>query len=137
MGEKKQIPVLAGTKSNNHGFTLLELLVVVSVFSIGLLALASLQLTTIRAEAPASDKSEGSILAETYMGKLLVLPYSDSALSAGTHRLPKTPDGYAVMWQVSEHHPVKNTKTIDLKVTWTEGGKKKAVAMRRVMVHLL
>jgi Tfp pilus assembly protein PilV len=137
MGEKKQIPVLAGTKSNTLGFTLLKLIVVISVVSIGLLALASLQLTRIRAEAPPTGKTAGSILAETWMEKLLVLPYSDSALSAGTHTLPKSHNGYAVMWEVSENHPVKNTKTIDLKVTWTEGGTKKTVAMRRVMVRLL
>ena len=116
---------------------MLEIIIAMSILSIGLLALASLQLSTIRGKAFASGLTEGSVLAANRMGKLLALPYTDAALTPGSHTAPKPPEGYAITWQVSDNNPVRNTKTIHLTVTWADQGIKKSVAMSRVMLHLL
>ena len=137
MGEKKQHTVLAKIKSNKQGFTLLEIIIALSILSIGLLGLASLQLTAIRGKAFAEDFSKEEILAASRMRSLLALPYTDADLTAGSHTDPSPPSGYEVTWQVSDNDPVKSTKTIVLTVTWADHGIKKSVAMSRILVHML
>jgi hypothetical protein len=67
---------------------------------------------------------------------LLVLPYTDAALNAGSHTDSSPPNGYTVTWQVTDNAPVNNTKTIDLTVTWRDHGVQKSVTMHRIMPRM-
>jgi prepilin-type N-terminal cleavage/methylation domain-containing protein len=60
---------------NEKGFTLLEVMIAVCVLGVGLLAIASMQLGAVNANAKASGVSEASALAEFQMETLMSLPY--------------------------------------------------------------
>ena len=60
---------------NERGFSLIEVMVAVCVLSVGLLAVASMQLGSINANAQANGTSEAAALAERQMEALSSLPY--------------------------------------------------------------
>jgi len=137
MRGKKLRPVISKMARREQGFTLLEIMIAISILSIGLLAVASLQITSIRGNAFASGVTEGTTLAADRIEKLLALPYTHADLVAGTHTDPNPPNRYAVTWQVTDDSPVINTKTIDLTVTWADHGIQKSVTMHRIMPRML
>jgi type IV pilus assembly protein PilV len=124
-------------KRHEQGFTLLEIMIALSILAIGLLAVASLQMTSIRGNAFASGVTEGTTLATDRIEKLLALPYTDAALSAGDHTDSDPPSGYAVNWQVTDDVPLNNTKTIELIVSWRDHTAQKSVTMHRIMPRML
>ncbi len=63
------------TGKNERGFSLVEVMIAVCVLGVGLLAIASMQLGAVNANAKASGVSEASALAEFQMETLISLPY--------------------------------------------------------------
>ena len=57
------------------GFTLIEILIALAIFSIGILAIASLQIKSINLNAAARMQSEATVAAVDCMERLLSLPY--------------------------------------------------------------
>lgn len=55
-----------------HGFSLIEALVSILIFSLGVLALVSLQATSIRQSSNAKYRSDASLLANQLIGKMWV-----------------------------------------------------------------
>jgi type IV pilus assembly protein PilV len=137
MIRKKSGTAIFKTAQGQQGFTLLEIMIAISILSIGLLAVASLQMSSLRGNAFASNVTEGTTLAADRLEKLLVLPYNHADLAGGTHIDPAPPSRYAVTWQVADDSPVTNTKTIDLTVTWADHGIQRSVTMHRIMPRML
>ena len=70
-------PVLTPSRMRGSGgMTLIEVLAATLVLSLGLLALGSLQITAMRANAYARDLSQATAIAKTCMEELLAAPYS-------------------------------------------------------------
>ena len=98
------------------GFTLIEILMAVSIFAIGLLAVAAMQISAINVNSIASHLTARATLAQDRLEQLRALPYNHADLAAGNHQVT-TADGYTVSWNVTDDNPVPNTKTITLAVT--------------------
>ena len=87
--KKQDLPLSSKGKvhKNENGFTLVEIMVAVCVLSIGLLAIASMQLGAVSANARAIDTSEASTLAELQMETLLSLQYRFSLIQDNQNHL--------------------------------------------------
>ena len=68
-------------KKANGGFTLIEVMITVGILSIGLLALASMQITAIKDNSFSSNLTEASALAQQKMEELMNLQYNDAELA--------------------------------------------------------
>ena len=104
------------------GFTLLEVLVAVSILTIGLLAVASMQTAAIHGNDTAYRVTEGATWAQNRLEALIALPYNDPLLDTGTDKAdptPPTPEGYSITYDVGDG-PVENTKLITV-VTAEQG----------------
>ncbi|MFZ2998520.1 type II secretion system minor pseudopilin GspI [Sphingobium sp.] len=77
MGRKNRAPAQAG--ANEHGFTLLEMLVALAVFSLAALALVRLQGVTLRTAADLDSKALGQIVARNLMVNVQTDPLPPSA----------------------------------------------------------
>lgn len=104
-------------KTNNTGFTLVEVMIGMAIFVIGYLAVASMQLVAINGDTSARKTTEAATLAADRLETLMVLPY-DNIASGG----PVTQGAYTVAWQVSDNSPLSNTKTIAVTVNWQHRG---------------
>jgi type IV pilus assembly protein PilV len=70
---------------NKNGFSLIEVLIGLVLLAIGLLAIAGMQITSVRGNFFSSNLTQAAILAQDRLETLRNLPYGDAALSAGLH----------------------------------------------------
>lgn len=70
---------------NKKGFTLIEVLVGLVLLAIGLLAIAGMQITSVRGNFFSSNMTQASVLAQDRMETLRNLAYADAALTVGTY----------------------------------------------------
>ena len=111
-------------KEGEGGFTLLEVVVAISILTVGLLAVAIMQTTAIRGNDNAYRVTASTTWAQDRLEALIALPYSDAALSIGNDKadpVPPTPAGYTITYNV-EAGPIENTKKITVSVTPTASG---------------
>jgi type IV pilus assembly protein PilV len=131
------------TKIENCGkeqaFTLVEVLIAISIFSIGILAVASMQISAIQANTRATRTTVHITLAQNKLEELLSLPYDNPWLEAAgnlpgtdtaynTHQ-ETTFDGYTITWDVIDNDPVVNSKHITVTVTG-RGGETRVVSIK-------
>ncbi len=69
-------------RHNQQGFTLLELLIAISIFAIGLLSIAGMQITAIRTNSSANTLTAGSALAAGILEEVLSWPADTGVLKA-------------------------------------------------------
>lgn len=97
-----------------EGFTLVEVMLAVAIFSIGILAIASMQIGATNANSSAYRLTERISLAEARIESLLFLPYGHPDLAQGNHQDPAPPAGYVITWNVVDNAPVANSKTLSV-----------------------
>jgi prepilin-type N-terminal cleavage/methylation domain-containing protein len=134
------------------GFTLLEVIFAISILTIGILAVATMQLSSIRGNDFARSVTEVSTWAGDQLEKLLALPYNDASLNdsdgdgaAGLNDAtaatadygPVTQGKYTVFWNVAVDHVASNTKTITVIVTWTDRGVQRSVSMQHIRAGVI
>jgi type IV pilus modification protein PilV len=98
------------------GFTLIEVLIALTIFAVGLLAIAAMQTSAIRMNSTAGNISELSALGMDRLEGLIGLPYDNSQLDTTvSHTDTSPPPGFTVTWTV-DAGAVANTKFIKLTV---------------------
>ena len=153
-------------KLKEEGYSLVEVLIAITVLAFGLMAVATMQVTAIKTNATASGISQGVTLAQAKAEELMNLSYSDlvDATGDGTDEddgfgLNNTVDpadkcnndpvsdgfwpnawdctaSYRLFWNIAVDEPVPNSKTIRVIVIWTERGRDKRIALDFVKTDL-
>jgi type IV pilus assembly protein PilV len=90
-------------KSNSAGFTMIEVLMALVIFSIGILAVFAMQISAINQNAAARMQSEATGLAVHTMERLISAPYDHDDLDADENDNPhqQTIGAYRVQWNVT------------------------------------
>jgi type IV pilus assembly protein PilV len=125
-------------KRRQSGFTLIEVLIAIAILTIGLLAVAKMQISAIQGNYFSGNTSVALSLAEDKMEDLLGRTYTDadladtqagndadlSSLVTKDHEELNINAGgtaggiYHRIWNVADNTPITDTKTITLIVTW-------------------
>ena len=100
----------------NRGFTLVKVMIGMAIFSIGFLAVGSMQITAINGNAGAREATEAATRATDQLETLISLPY-DNIVGGG----PVTNGAYTVSWAAVETLSPK-FKTITVTVDWEQRG---------------
>ena len=99
-------------KTGNHdGFTMIEVVIAMAIFTIGVLAVASLQVATIKGNSSARKITDAVTLAENRLETMLNMPYAGIADGQATE------EAYTISWNVAENVVADNTKFITVAVT--------------------
>jgi len=110
------------------GFTLIEVLIAISILTFGILAVAAMQVSAISGNHFASNVTGGTTWAQDKVEYLMSLPYNHADLQAGGHP-PETHGIYTLYWNVAINDPINNTKTIGISVTWVDKGITKSISL--------
>lgn len=108
------------------GFTLIEVLMVMTIFSIGILAVAAMQITSTKGNASARRMTEATALAEKQIENLMQLPYDHADLNPvnNPHVISQGP--YTVNWNVTEidldTDGKNDSKKVNVAISWSYGG---------------
>jgi prepilin-type N-terminal cleavage/methylation domain-containing protein len=110
----------------SEGFTLIEVIVAVFVFSIGILATVSMQISSLQGNSIANSNTVAASIAATVIEELRPLAYNDPALAPGPHALPDQ-DRYTVSYEVQQDVIIANTLSIQVTIDWADGGTQRTV----------
>jgi len=131
---------------DDKGFTLLEVMIALLIFSVGIVALYGVQTQTIGQNYTARRITTASTWAAEKAEDLLTLTYKDlvdkdndgvaglaDSTTATADGSETSPDGvYTLLWNVAVNTPIHRTKTIRVIVTSQRAGTGRLVDMEYV-----
>jgi type IV pilus assembly protein PilV len=129
-------------KTGEAGFTLLEIIVAISILTFGILAVASMQSAAIRGNQLGYRLTEGSTLAQDRLEFLLSKAYNDPLLNIGSNKADPDPggtglpSGYQLTYDVADVAGI-NAKLITVRVSLQERGATRTTQLRCVRPQLL
>lgn len=85
-------------KDKTGGYTLIEVLIAVAIFSFGILGVSNMQLRASKGNIDARIGTEASVWAQDQVETLMLLPITDPDLSPGAHQVIQ--NGYTIDWTV-------------------------------------
>jgi type IV pilus assembly protein PilV len=104
----------------NAGFTLVESVLTLAIMSVGLLALAGLQITALRGNAFSRNMTTAVSIAEQSLEQLKNTPYTDIAAEAATQ---VTASHLQFTRQITvTTGPLPDTKSVNVLVSWQDQG---------------
>ncbi len=122
-----------------QGFTLTEVLIGLIILAIGILAIAGMQITSIRGTSFSNNLSQASVIAQERLEELKNLPMwvvgggLNPALSPGDYTDPPLPpplDIFQRSYQIEDHLP--DYLTIRCTVQWVEKGATHSVSFSTI-----
>ena len=138
--------------NSENGFTLMEVLIAVAIFSIGILGVAALQSGSIKGNTSARGATDIAVIASDCLEMLRSLPYDDPALDAdvGVFNLAQDDDdvdndydGFideaneagpiTVQYTVIGDWPMERAKTVVVTVTHRGASVQKQVVMQQII----
>lgn len=141
----------------NTGFTLIEVLIAMVIFSVGILGVAMLQSGSIRGNTSARGVTDIALIATDRLEMLRSLPYDDPALATGVYVLNQETDRIdnnyngmidetmpanetgplTIQYTVTTDWPIDRTKTVMVTVTHMGASVRKAVTMQQIIPLIL
>jgi type IV pilus assembly protein PilV len=106
-----------GTLKKKGGYTLIEVLVSLTIFAVGMLAIAGMQTTAIRMNSIAGKLTNLSTWGMDKIEELSALSYSDPLLDSAGNPHQEKLGNYTISWIVIDDNPVSNTKNITVTVS--------------------
>jgi hypothetical protein len=139
MQQPIQIP-----EKNNYGYSFIEAMAALLIFSVGLLAIISLQASSSRNVRISGDMTEAISLGTAELERLMALSYSDLQTPGINPNLGPQNIGsgnrFTRAWSVSAPgNPAPNTVTITVNVSWdpsTGGGSRKTITLTSVKADM-
>ena len=129
--------------NNHHGFSLVEVLVAISIFTVGILGVAQMQYISISADSSAATTTESAMLGQQIVETLFQLDYdspdlldlnADGAGGLGSSTPTTDPPAagtadyqpaianarYTAYYNILDNSPYTDTKTIRIIVLWND-----------------
>ena len=108
--------------SIEEGFTLVEIMIALVVLSVGLVALAGLQISAIRGNSFSKRMTTAVFVATERIEQIKNMPYANIQ-SESSSQVTASNMSFMRQVTVTNNSPLANTKTVNVTVTWNDGSK--------------
>jgi len=118
-----------------HGFTLIEVLITMAIFSVGILALTAMQISGMGSNQFARTLAHASTLAGDKIERMTLTDSEHTSLDAGTAHSETYTEGqitYTVNWTVTDNVPAAGAKTVDIVINWRVNGKNRDLNVKYI-----
>ena len=119
----------SGRLNGEHGYTLLEVLVAISIFMVGILAIGSMQASALKGNSVAGGVTQAVEIAQRHIEEIMSIPAAE--LTPDTPTTFKEPpifgNTYTVTRVVAAHPSISNAITIQVRVAWRDYGVNKEI----------
>lgn len=106
----------SGKKSDDNGYTMIEVLIALAIFSIGILGVAKMQIASTNLNSYSRMATEAATVGGDEMERLMILPYDDYDLDpAYNSEHSYTNDNRTVTWTVTDN---TDHKSINMTITY-------------------
>ncbi|MGD8981896.1 MAG: prepilin-type N-terminal cleavage/methylation domain-containing protein [Desulfobacterales bacterium] len=105
-----------GTLKTEDGYSLIEVLIAITIFAVGLLAIAGMQTSAIRMNSTAGKLTNLSTWGMDKIEELSALPYSHPLLDSDGNPHQEVLGDYTILWTVIDNNPLTNIKNITVTV---------------------
>ena len=121
----------------NRGFTLIEVLIAMAIFAIGILAVASLQLSNTKNNTTGNITTQATMLARQKLEELKTVPDVTTLTSGTDTNNPLDADGntggiYNRQWNVSNPLGGSTSRQISVTVSWNRRGQNRSVVLESI-----
>lgn len=107
-----------------QGFSLIEVLIALAIFSIGILAVSSLQVSASMQSRNSSEITQASAIAFNQMEELMLRPFNHNDLSPALNPHLLASGKYRVQWNAIDSDlngdTINESKTVELTVSWNK-----------------
>ncbi len=110
---------------NDAGFTIIEVLIAMIIFAVGILGIGKMLVVSINGNDVAGKYTEGSVFGTSEIENIMVTAYDDATLADGTNGTV-TQGIYTINWTITDSNPIPNVKNINMIVTWNVKGQAKS-----------
>ena len=119
---------------HNQGFTIVEVLIALSVLTVGLLGVAGLTLMIIYGNSFSRTLTTATALAHDKLEELRDTPYEkivDGETTLVAHNIT-----YTRVWRVAADQPAAGMKTVEVTVSWATRKRRQPVVLKTIIAPM-
>jgi type IV pilus assembly protein PilV len=122
---------------NQEGLTLIETLIALAIFSIGILGVAQLQLWNIKNNTTGNITTQATMLARAQLEELKNIDDVTDLTNGADANNPINPDGsaggiFTRSWTISNPHGGNISRQIQVTVSWNRRGQNRSVVLTTI-----
>jgi type IV pilus assembly protein PilV len=118
--------------SIEEGFTLIEIMIALVIMSIGLTALAAVQISAIRGNAFSKRMTTAVSIADEKIEQIKSIPYAN-IISESSIQITQSNMNFTRQVTVTNNSPLPNSRKVEVVVTWPEGSKSHSVPITTIV----
>lgn len=118
--------------NSEEAFTLIEIMIALVVLSVGLVALAGLQISAIKGNAFSKRMTTAVTIANARLEEIKNTAYANIQ-SESSAQVTASNMNFTRQVTVTNDSPVLNTKTVNVTVTWKDGSKSHTVPISTII----
>jgi type IV pilus assembly protein PilV len=118
--------------SIEDGFTLIEIMITLVILSIGLTALAGLQVSAIKGNTFSKRMTAAVSIANQKLEQIKDTDYAN-ILSESSTQITQSNMRFTRQVTVTNNSPLANTKTVNVTVTWSDGSNSHSVPITTII----
>jgi type IV pilus assembly protein PilV len=122
------------TLRHNQGFTIVEVLIALSVLTIGLLGVAGLTMMIIYGNSFSRTLTTATALAYDKLEELRDTPYEK--IADGKKTLVERNITYIRVWRVTADQPAAGMKTVEVTVSWATLKQRQPVVLKTIIAPM-
>jgi type IV pilus assembly protein PilV len=129
-------------RKNEAGLTLIEVMISLAIFSIGILAVAQLQIWNVKNNTTANISTQATLLARAKLEDLKNMPFTHAKLGIGTHNDANNPIDiqgtsggiFNRQWTVTGFAgDPANWRQVDMTVSWNRLGQNRQIDLTTII----